>query len=407
MIFELIELFMLFPNFITDTNINKFLLDLNLLIKVNRNFSKNIKKMCNDDDLFFYKSIIKFGYHLEENNIYNIYIKYVINEYPILINFICDINIDVELFNLFDNDSFKNLFCLLIFQHLIYKQKNIFKENYLKQSDRENNLLYSFIINNSEIDNIDVNNNNVVDDNIINSDLNLFDKYKFKSLKKIKKIVNTFSKFDDLIKTVPFILKDQIYIKHFYNICILLYTELKDTKLHHSLKMAFIIKKFHKVPKNELETIINIFNYIIISKKLDNYFLIEPFIIDIIKSTKINNYIFNKMALIPQIKTNFFNRTDCINITDYQDTFILFIDFILRNKINHEDTSELFDSIFEASLCDMRSYQILTNDKRRKKIKHDKKRKTEKHHVKYKIIKKNLLENVEEHSQQHDDSSIL
>jgi hypothetical protein len=104
------------------------------------------------------------------------------------------------------------------------------------------------------------------------------------------------------------------------------------------------------------------------------------------------------MTIIPKINENFKNKTDCIDIHDFQDTFILFIEFIYKNKLDYSedepDLLEWFDTVFEASLCDMRSYRVFKNEKRKKKekkIKKEKKLQKEIKKNKYKIVKKTSL----------------
>jgi hypothetical protein len=420
-IFELIELLVNFPNFFNVIEVNNFLLNLNGLLDTRSNFVKSIKKISdNDDELIFYKRLIKFAYHLEENGLYSMYIKYLVCQYNSLITVITGVKIDEKLFNLFDNLCMRDIICVLIFQYLIYKKRGIFKK--IKKSDKKNDkknvdLMDIFMDatngNDNDGDNDNDNYNdgdNKIDFNI--NDFSLLDKYKFKSLKSLKESAKNLIKFENLIKMVPIDLKDQIQIKQFYNINMLLYTELKDTRKHHTLKLAYIIKRFHPVSKELLEKIILLFNHVIINKKYDKYFLIQNNFVNIIKSKVLNDWMFKKMTLIPEIKKKFDNDADCIDIMDYQDTFILFIEFIYKNKPNYLETedeiTECFESVFEAELCDMRSYRIFKNEVRRKKEKKAKKAKKEKKEQKkskYKIIKKNVLNNLKEDNESNDDDN--
>lgn len=406
-IFELIELVVNFSDFFNVTEINNFLLNLNNLLENNDNFAKSIKNICdNDNELNFYKQLIKFAYYLEDNYAYNIYIRYLVYEYKPLIYIITGVNIDESMFNLFDNLSIKDIICLLIFQHLIYKKRTIFKKT-KKMYKCEADLLESFINGSNNSDNNNSDSNDISMDNF-----NLLDKHKFKSLKYLKETAKNFIKFDDLIKLVPIDLKDQIYIKNFYNINMLLYTNLKDIRKHHSLKLAYIIKRFHLVPKQLLNKIINLFNHVINHKKYDKFFLVQDNFLNIITSQVLNDWIFKQITNIPKIKFNFGNNIDCIDIIDYQDAFILLIEFIYKNKPNYLETeSELcgyFESVFEATICDIRSYRIFKNESRRekqKKIKKAKKEKKESKKFKYKIVKKNILNNLEENMETSEDTS--
>ena len=97
------------------------------------------------------------------------------------------------------------------------------------------------------------------------------------------------------------------------------------------------------------------------------------------------------MTNIPKIKKNFENELDCIDIIDYQDAFILFIEFIYKNKSYYVEDDitliDFFDSIFDSIICDMRSYRILQNEKRRKNEIKEKDKKKSKSKSKYKIVK--------------------
>jgi hypothetical protein len=401
-IFELIELLVNFPNFFNIIEVNNFLLNLNGLLETEKSFIKSIRKICEkDEELIFYKRLIKFAYYLEENGLYYIYIQYLLNQYPSLMAIIAGVKINIELFNLFDNLNTRDIIYLLIFQHLIYQKKRIFKKS--KKSVKRQLDLMDIFIDGNNLESLDTMN-----------EFSLMDKSKFKSLRFLKETAKTFIKFDNLIKMIPINFKDQTLIKHFYNINIILYTELKDSKIHHSLKLAYIIKRFHLVPRDLLEKIVIIFNYVITKKKYDKNLLIQNNFIDIITSKVLNDWMFKKMTFIPNIKKNFENNIDCIDIMDYQDTFILFIEFIYKNKHDYLETDneimDFFDSVFEASICDMRSYRIFKNDARRKKekkIKKAKKEKKEQKKSKYKIVKDSILNNLEEHPESNDDSTVL
>jgi hypothetical protein len=411
-IFELIELLVVFSNFFNIIEVNNFLLNLNSLLKTQKSFVKSIRKICEkDDELIFYKRLIKFAYYLEENGLYYIYIQYLLNQYPSLITIIVGVEINIELFNLFDNLNVRDIIYLLIFQHLIYPKKRIFKKG-KKNVKRERELDLDFDLDLMDLF-MDGNNNNLESLDLMN-EFSLMDKSKFKSLRFLKEAAKTFIKFDNLIKMIPIDLKDQTLIKQFYNINILLYTELKDSKMHHSLKLAYIIKRFHLVPRELLEKIVIIFNYVIAKKKYDKNLLIQNNFINIITSKVLNDWMFKKMTFIPNIKKNFENNIDCIDIMDYQDTFILFIEFIYKNKHDYLETDneimDFFDSVFEASICDMRSYRIFKNDARRKKekkIKKAKKEKKEQKKSKYKIVTQSILNNLEECLESNDESTMV
>jgi hypothetical protein len=141
----------------------------------------------------------------------------------------------------------------------------------------------------------------------------------------------------------------------------------------------------------------------------NKYFIIQNNFINIVSSQVLNNYIFKAMTNIPKIKTNFENNTDCINITDYQDAFVLFIEFIYKNKNNYSENEpellDFFDSVLESGICDMRSYRVLKNESRRKKekklkkIKKIQKEQKEQKKSQYRIVKKNSMGDLNESSE--------
>lgn len=420
-IFELIELLIVFPNFFNTVEVNNFLINLNTLVKTQKDFTKHIQDICdNDDELLFYKEIIKFAYNLEENGMYHTYVKYLVYHYDAFLNIVTGVKFDKEIFELFDNNYFKDFVCYLIFQHLIYKKRTLFKIN-KRKNKTEDDLLDIFMNGNNlqkrnldtknfYIDNLESDLYNNDNDNI--NDISLLDKHKFKSLKHLKEIAKSFVKFENLIKIVPISSTDQIYIKHFYNLNMILYAELKDIRKHHALKLAYIVRRFHFMSRDLLEKSIKIFNYLMERKGYDKYFIIHDNFADMVTSKILNDYIFKKMTNIPKIKTNFENNTDCIDITDYQDTFVLFIEFVYKNKANYvENESELtdfFESVFESGICDMRAYRLFKNESRRKKekklkkIKKEKKEKKEQKRTKYKIVNSNLVTDLNESDYESD-----
>jgi len=385
-IFELIELDFVYPFLKFQTEINNILLNFNTLLKTDKKFIKLIKKIfTNDNELIFYGKIINFAHYLEEINTYSLYIKYLMSNYNIFINIISGLKINIIIYELFDNNYFKDFICGLIYQYLFYKKKEIYK---IKKPHNKNDLdLLDVFLSNNEINNEIQNETN---DNFTN-DINLLDKSKYYSLKILKELSKSYTKFENLINILPLNCDEQKYIKIFYNINIILYSELKNIKTHHYLKLAYIIKKFHFAPKELLKQIIYIFNNIIKLKSLDNFYLINDNFLNMINSQILNNYIFQKMTNIPKIKKNFENELDCIDIIDYQDAFILFIEFIYKNKSYYVEDDitliDFFDSIFDSIICDMRSYRILQNEKRRKNEIKEKDKKKSKSKSKYKIVK--------------------
>jgi hypothetical protein len=395
-IFELFEMLLCFPNYFTIVEIKNFFINFNQLLHKKKKYAKNIKKSFNgDDDLVLYKELIKFLYNLEENELFNIFIRYIINNHDAFIDLITNVDIDKELFKMFDVYHVRDLLCLLIFQYLIFKKRKIFKKK-LKNYQETNDLLDVFMNKHLKLNN---DSDLILDDSKIDfMDFGMLDKHKFTSLKYLKETAKKFSKFEDIIKLVSLKEEDEQFIKNFYNINMLLFTDLKNISKHHSLKIAYIIRRFHFTNKKLLSKTINFFNSIIKYKKYNESFLINENFINIIISKKLNNYIFKKMTLIPKINENFKKESDCIDIMDFQDTFILFIEFIYKNKLDYsEDDPELlewFDTVFEASLCDMRSYRIFKNEKRKKKekkIKKEKKLQKEIKKNKYKIVQKTTI----------------
>lgn len=393
-IFELIEMLLCFPNYFTITEIKNFFINFNQLLQKKNKFTKKIKNSySNDDDLVLYKVLIKFLYNLEENELFNIFIKYMIDNHSIFVNLISNIDIDKELFKIFDVYNVRDFICLIVFQYLIYKKRKIYKKK-VKNNKEVDDLLDIFMNNSSQTSDA----GNRISDDLL--DLNMLDKNKFSSLKYLKETAKKFSKFENLLKLVFIKEEDEHFIKNFYNINMLLYTDLKNITKHHNLKIAYIIRRFHFTNEKLLLKIVNIFNSIIKYKKYDDRFIINKNFINIITSQKLNNYIFKKMTMIPKINENLKNNIDCVDILDFQDTFILFIEFIYKNKLdyseNEPDLIEWFDAVFEASLCDMRSYRVFKNEKRKKKekkIKKEKKLQKEIKKNKYKIVNKTSLDN--------------
>jgi hypothetical protein len=395
-ILELLELLLNFPFHFNVKELNYYIINLNTILNTNIKYSKYIKhKYNNDDELLLYKEMINFAYNLQENNMFEIYSKYLIEKYENLVNLIFSIKINKNILKEFNVIYLKDFICFLLYQHLIYSKRKLFK---LKKNTKEIN---------NDVDLLDT----FIEENIINienndDDFNLLDKKKFKSLKILKEITKIFVKFENLIKLVPLNSDDQNYIKNFYNFNIVLYAKLIDMLKHHTLKLAYIIKKFYFAPKDLIIKSVNIFNNILSDKSYDKKFIISDNFLVMINSPLLNDYIFKKTSNIPTIKFNFNKNIDYIDIIDYQNVFILFIEFIYKNKKDYSENifllEDFFDVVFDSCICEMRSYRILKNEDRRKKEKKLKKIKKEQKNIKYKITNKNTLPTLEENSENNE-----
>jgi hypothetical protein len=387
-IFELFELLLEYYECITNTEIKYFFLNLNTLMLKKEPFRDTLKETFRQDINFvIYRELYKFSQILEEKGIFKIYLDYLLNNHNKFIKKMSNIKVDMKLYEIFDIHTLKEYICLIIFQHLIYGKRTIFKQKKILVKD----LLDTFL-------------SQHYDDSEF-SQFDMLDKDKIHSLKYLKECNNNFIKFEGIIKMFSLPIEDEIYIKTFYNIFMLLYTDLKDIRKHHNLKLGYIIKRFHFTKRDLLIKIINIYNSIIKYKEFEDVFMIHDNFIDIITSKILNDYIYKKMTTIPKINETFKANLDCIDIIDFQDTFILFIEFIYKNKHiyteNEPELLEWFETVFNASLCDMRSYRIFKNEKRRKQEKNIKREKQVKKEMKkkYKIIKKSISSTVEENDE--------
>jgi len=399
---ELVELFFDFEENIKNEEVKVFFSNFKELLSKKNDFYKSIKNICNEDDeLLFYKKLIKLLYNLEENGLFKDFLYKLTKKYKKLITLIAGIHLDSELFVLFEISSLREFLCLLIFQHLIYNKKKIYKKSRKIKDNNSDDLLEAFI--NDTINESSETNSN---------DFNILDDKKFSSLKELKEITKEFIKFENLLNMVSITTEDTYYIKNFYNINMILFTNLKDIKKHHTLKIAYIIRRFHFTPEKILLKIVDIFNKIIKNKNYNEIFLIKDNFLEIITSKKINDYIYKKMTDIPKINNNYKNDLDCIDIMDFQDAIILFLELLYRNPSNEENQeNEYFDSLFEASLCEMRSYKIFLNNKKRKQEKKEKKERKEKKKNKYKIVKhektkEDIMEVSDENDSMINESSI-
>lgn len=384
-IFELLEFKIWFPTLIT-YEINYFLENLNFTTGQMDNYES-------DENLVFYFQLIKYIYWMEESAIHNKYIDEIITKYSEFALWIFGIKIKKDLLSIFHNYKLRDIICLFAFQYLIYNKKNIFKT-----SKHNYDLLESFIEQNKDSD---------LEENSNFENFSMLDKSKMSSLKYLKSNYELFVKFDRIVNNDFLRHKDIVYIKNFYNFELIFFTNLKNIQKHHTLKIAYSIKKFHYVKKSLLIKCVKLFNHIIKKNDYDSEYLIKDNFYSLVHSKKLNDYIHGKLTLIPEIKKKFSEKTDCIDIINYQDTILFFIDFIYRSKPDYNDAEfdlQEYDSLFEACLCDMRSYCILINDKRRKKEKKHKKEKQIKKEKKYQIKKSNpmekLLENQENQENQ-------
>ena len=72
----------------------------------------------------------------------------------------------------------------------------------------------------------------------------------------------------------------------------------------------------------------------------------------------------NKLINIPEIKKNYETKRDVIDIIDFQDTFGIFYEYIIRTELDFTKYSiEELDDLFESQLSNIRSNKLLkTND---------------------------------------------
>ncbi len=179
---------------------------------------------------------------------------------------------------------------------------------------------------------------------------------KLEDYRKIKNI-NISSKIDKycVIKSSNIIfIKAAIHI-----IYVLSHTDNSKNYNIEYLKLGYIFKRYHYLNFSMITEIFDIFEVIFKYLGFELYMDLEYYF-SMYKNQILKNFESVKSLEIPNIKRNYENNSDSIDIIEFQDTFGLFYEFIIKNSIDTSNyTIDDFDKIFESELENIRSNKLM------------------------------------------------
>jgi hypothetical protein len=125
------------------------------------------------------------------------------------------------------------------------------------------------------------------------------------------------------------------------------------------LKLGYIFKRYHYLNFSMITEIFDIFEVIFKYLGFELYMDLEYYF-SMYKNQILKNFESVKSLEIPNIKRNYENNSDSIDIIEFQDTFGLFYEFIIKNSIDTSNyTIDDFDKIFESELENIRSNKLM------------------------------------------------
>lgn len=318
------------------TKIEKF---YNLIISFidiysnDKSLKKKIKKLIDFTDYNYLNFLLSFFDAISQNNLFNKFMK-LVDEYPLInkILYNCDI---VKTYGI-RIDSAETLIKLLFIDKYNIINKNY--ENYVSE-----NIFFK------------------KDDLNISDNFNFFED-KFELYKKMKKYC--------LKKKINIFTTNNIDLQDISIFCeilsILFYCEKNQLSNIVSLKLSYIFNKFNYIGYEKLEKIINIFNQITSDLNIENIIKPDDFIFEMFKN---KNNLINSVNLIslniPEVKLQYTNDTDNINIYDFQDSFCLVYELIYFTKPNLNDfdvLKNIFDDYMESVLAGIRANKLIKSN---------------------------------------------
>lgn len=195
-------------------------------------------------------------------------------------------------------------------------------------------------------------------ENFVNQ-FDIFFMDKLEDYKKIKNI-NISNKIDKycVVKT-----SNLIFIRASIHILYVMF-HIDNTKNYNIeyLKLGYIFKRYHYLNLNIITEIFDIFDIIFKNLGFESYINLEYYF-SMYKNHTLKNFESVKSLEIPNIKKNYESRIDTIDIIEFQDTFGLFYEFVIKNSVDTSNyTIDDFDRIFEAELENIRSNKLMENN---------------------------------------------
>jgi hypothetical protein len=157
-------------------------------------------------------------------------------------------------------------------------------------------------------------------------------------------------------------------VKTFVDIMSIMFHNRKDINYDiESIKMAIIFKNYNHVNKDFLKKeVFDLYNKIIEYISLDNKINENNYFFKMINNDFLINFEYNNYYKITQIKKDFINKKDNIDIIDYQDSFGLLYEHLYINKFeleeDKENMNEICQDFLNSILSNIRSNKLLNLD---------------------------------------------
>ena len=157
-------------------------------------------------------------------------------------------------------------------------------------------------------------------------------------------------------------------VKTFVDIMSIMFHNRKDINYDiESIKMAIIFKNYNHVNKDFLKKeVFDLYNKIIEYISLDNKINKNNYFFKMINNDFLINFEYNNYYKITQIKKDFINKKDNIDIIDYQDSFGLLYEHLYINKFeleeDKENMNEICQDFLNSILSNIRSNKLLNLD---------------------------------------------
>ncbi len=345
-------------------DIFKNIIDIYILkIENDKKFKKNVKSDYSNSNENFSKILqIIWEFNLD-SNIFE-WIKFINSN-----TFVNKLINDIETFNTYgvQIDSFEKYIIILV----INKSK-IINNSYIKYADTFVSKQLNPSKNNSNSKSKSLTKNsgfgNLLTDfassmiNPLENFVNQFDILFMDKLEDYKKIknINIYNKIDKycVVKS-----SNIIFIKASIHILNVMF-HLDNTKNYNIeyLKLGYIYKRYHYLHSSMISEIFDIFEVIFKYLGFDSYMDLEYYF-SMYKNQILKNFESIKSLDIPNIKRNYENKSDTIDIIEFQDTFGLFYEFVIKNSIDTTNyTIDDFNEIFESELENIRSNKLIENN---------------------------------------------
>jgi hypothetical protein len=297
-------------------------------IKTDKKFKKNIKSDYNTKSNENFTSILGIIKEMSENSNIQLWIKFI-NTNTFVNSLINNID-NYELYGININ-TFEEYIIILIINKIKIINNSYIK--YIRKYFKSNN------------------------DNPI--DFDNFDSLFIDKLSDYRDIKNVSisSKIEKYFLTDS--TETTLYIKMAIHILYIMFYSNTNSSINiEYLKLGYIYKRYHYIKSDVIIKIFDIFKSIQKYLNISSYLSFEYFY-SLFNNQILKDFESNKSLEIPEIRRKNDLQIDSIDIIEFQDTFGLFYEYIIRNNL---DTSEYnlkdYDELFESELANIRSNKL-------------------------------------------------